>query len=156
MDNAIRRIRSVADYQLGKGVGSRLFPVGVEIVRSKRTGRIRYVTLKGKRLVTLRPTDGRLSLSITAAKRIVEDSSLARCLVTVRDDVSSYIAEGRSVFAKHVVKADHDIRPNDEVIVVDGNNTVLAVGRAVLSGEEMEVFKSGVAAKIRRGCKEDS
>lgn len=156
MVDAVRRIRSVADYQFGKGVGAKLFPVDVEIVRSKRTGRIRYVYLKGKRLATLRPTDGLFSLSITGAKRIVENASSARCLVTVRDDVSKFIGEGRSVFAKHVLEADSDIRPKDEVIVVDESGGVLAVGRAVLSGEEMIAFKTGVAVKVRRGRMEES
>ena len=156
LKDALRRIRSVADYQFGKGVGVKLFPENVEIVRSKRTGRIRYVFLIGRRLATLRPTDGLFSLSIAGAKRIVEDVSSARCLVIVQDDVSKFIAEGGDVFAKHVVKADISIRPKDEVIVVDESNSVLAVGRAVLSGEEMGVFQKGVAVKVRRGCLEES
>ncbi len=154
MENALKRIRSVADYQFGKGVGSKLFPENVEIARSKRTGRIRYVYLNGERLVTLRPTDGLLSLSIIGARRIVGKAPLAKCLVTVRGDVSEFIAEGRSVFAKHVVKADVEIRPKDEVVVVDENGKVLAVGRAVSSGEEMEISMSGIAVRVRRGIGE--
>ncbi|MDH5689660.1 MAG: tRNA-guanine(15) transglycosylase, partial [Candidatus Bathyarchaeota archaeon] len=69
---ALRKIRSVADYQFGKGVGKILFPESVEIVRSKGTGRIRYVYLDGKRLVTLRPTNGLFSLSLEGARRIVD------------------------------------------------------------------------------------
>jgi len=156
LENAFRRIRSVADYQFGKGVGAGLFPENVEIIRSKRTGRIRYVYLNGKRLATLRPTDGLFSLSILGAKRILEDANSAKCLVTVMDDVSEFIAEGGDVFAKHVVKADGGIRPKDEVIVVDERGGVLAVGRAVLSGEEMVTFTRGVAVKVRRGCVEES
>ncbi len=156
LENAFRRIRSVADYQFGKSIGAKLFPENVEIIRSKRTGRIRYVYFDGKRLVTLRPTDGLFSLSIAGAKRIVENASSAKCLVIVMDDVSKFIAEGGDVFAKHVVKADCGIRPKDEVIVVDERGEVLAVGRAVLSGEEMIVFMRGVAVKVRRGCVEES
>lgn len=156
LEDASRRIRGVADYQFGKGIGARLFPENVEIIRSKRTGRIRYVYLDGNRLATLRPTDGLFSLSIAGAKRIVENASSAKCLVTVMDDVSKFIAEGGDVFAKHVVKADGDIRPKNEVIVVDEKGEVLAVGRAVLSGEEMIVFTRGVAVKVRRGCVEES
>ncbi|MGC9346213.1 MAG: PUA domain-containing protein, partial [Candidatus Bathyarchaeales archaeon] len=103
-----------------------------------------------------RPTDGLFSLSIAGAKRIVKNANSARCLVTVRDDVSKFIAEGGDVFAGHVIKADSDIRPKDEVIVVNEGGEVLAVGRAVLSGEEMEAFKKGVAVKVRRGCIEES
>jgi len=156
LEEALRRIKSVADYQFGKDVGAKLFPENVEIIRSKRTGRIRYVYLDGKRLATLRPTDGLFSLSILGAKRIVEQASSARCLVTVRADVSKFIAEGGDVFAKHVVKADGDIRPKDEVIVVDESGEVFAVGRAALSGDEMIAFARGVAVKVRRGCVEES
>ncbi|MGQ9624349.1 MAG: PUA domain-containing protein [Candidatus Bathycorpusculaceae bacterium] len=156
MENPLRRVRSVADYQFGKGVGAKLFPDNVKIEYSKRTGRIRYVYLDGKRLVTMRPTDGLFSLSIAGAKRIVENALNAKCFVIVRRDVSKFIAEGGDVFAAHVVKADDEIRPKDEVIVLDGDGNVLAVGRAVLSGEEMRAFRFGVAVKVRRGCMGES
>jgi len=61
------------------------------------------------------------------------------------------IREGRNVFAKHVVKADPWIRPQDEVIVVNDRRELLAVGRAVLTGSEMTQFKRGIAVKTRRG-----
>lgn len=156
MKDALRRVRSVANYQFGKGIGAKLFPENVEIAYSKRTGRIRYVYLNGERLVTLRPTDGLFSLSIKAAKRIAENAGSAKCFVTVQNNVSKFIVEGGDVFAAHVVKADDEIRSKDEVIVVDEGGKVLAIGRAVLSGGEMRVFKIGVAVKVRRGCKEES
>lgn len=146
----------MADYQFGKGVGAKLFPENVEIAYSKRTGRIRYIYLNGKRLATLRPTDGLFSLSIKGAKRIAENAGSAKCFVTVQNNVSRFIAEGGDVFAVHVVKADYQIRPKDEVIIVDEGGRVLAVGRSVLSSEEIKSFKVGVAVKVRRGCKEDS
>jgi len=156
LEDALRRIRSVADYQFGKGVGAKLFPENVEIAYSKRTGRIRYIYLNGKRLATLRPTDGLFSLSIKGAKRIAENAGSAKCFVTVQNNVSRFIAEGGDVFAVHVVKADYQIRPKDEVIIVDEGGRVLAVGRSVLSSGEIKSFKVGVAVKVRRGCKEDS
>lgn len=146
----------MADYQFGKGTGTRLFPGSVKIVFSKKTGRIRYIYLEGKRLATMRPTDGLFSLSIAGAKRVVEKTRSAKCLVAVRNDVSKYIAEGGDVFAAHVVKADDDIRSRDEVIVLDEDGKILAVGRAVLSGEEMKAFKRGVAVKVRRGHTKES
>lgn len=156
MDEALKRIRAVADYQFGKGAGEELFPDRVKILFSKRTGRIRYVYLDGKRLVTMRPTDGFFSLSLYGAKRIVEHVARAACCVVVRDDVSRFIAEGGDVFAVHVVNADTEVRAKDEVIVLDSARSVLAVGRAVLSGEEMMAFKRGVAIKVRRGSEDES
>ena len=154
MDDALRRVRSVADYQFGKGVGEGLFPDGVEILFSKATGRIRYVNLNGERLATLRPTDGLLSLSVAAARFVVERLGFARCLVTVRSDVSEFVVDGGDVFAAHVVKVDDGVRSRGEVIVVDESGRVVAVGRALLSGVEMYAFKTGVAVKVRHGCAE--
>ncbi|MCD6446031.1 pseudouridine synthase [Candidatus Bathyarchaeota archaeon] len=153
MKEDLKRIRSIANYQFGKGVGLKLFPENVKIEYSKRTGRIRYVYLNGERLVTLRPTDGLFSLSVAGAKRIVK---IAKCVVRVQNDVAEFVAEGKDVFVKHVVWADENIRPKDEVIVVNERGDVLAVGRALLSGEEMKTFRNGVAVKVRRGCMEES
>ena len=156
MKSSLRRIRSIADYQFGKGMGAKLFPEKVEITHSKATGRIRYVYLNDKRLATLRPTDGLFSLSITAARIVAENRDLANCFVAVQQNISAFIASGRDVFAAHVVKADDAIHSKDEVVVIDENNQVLAVGRAILSGSEMITFRKGVAVKIRRGCAKES
>jgi len=40
--------------------------------------------------------------------------------------------------------------------VVDEDNRVLAVGRALLSSMEMKAFKTGVAVKVRHGCTKES
>ncbi len=153
MEDSLGRVRSVADYQFGKGVGDKLFPENVEILYSPRTGRIRYVNLNGERLATMRPTDGLLSLSIKAACFMAENLSFAQCFVTVQNDVSKYIAAGGDVFAVHVVNTS-EVRAKDEVIVVDEEKHVLAVGRAMLSSSEMKAFKTGVAVKVRHGSKE--
>jgi len=151
LENSLRRIRSVADYQFGKGTGLMLFPDAVNIVFSRSTGRIRYVYLEGKRLATFRPTDGFFSLSLEGAKRVAKSGCDAKCFVAVRSDVSEFIAKGGDVFALHVLEADDEIRAKDEVIVLDEDKNILAVGRAVLSGEEMKAFKRGVAVKVRHG-----
>lgn len=155
MEDPLKKIRGIADYQFGKGVGVKLFPPGVDVAYS-RTGRIRYVYLNGKRLATLRPTDGLFSLSIEGAKRIAENASYAKCFVTVKGEVSKFIAEGSDVFSAHITRVDDEIRPKDEVIVISEDGRVLAVGRAVLSGKEMRAFKTGVAVKVRRGSLEES
>ncbi len=154
--NALQKIRSIADYQFERGVGQKLFPHNVEIIRSKRTGRIRHVYHGKQLLATLRPTDGLFSLTVAGAKRIMELVKPRRLWVRVQEEAVPFVAEGRSVFAKHVVAADNEIRPQEEVIVVDGNDKVLAVGRARLTGEEMKAFERGVAVRVRRGASEES
>ena len=151
VENVLGKVRAIADYQFGKGVGEKLFPENITVQLSPRTGRIRYINLDGERLATLRPTDGLLSLSIKAAKFMAENIPFAHCFVTIKSDVAAYIAKGGDVFAVHVVKVDEDIRAKDEVIVLDEADNVLAVGRALLSSAEITAFKTGVAVKVRHG-----
>ena len=154
MENNLAKVRSIADYQFGKGVGTMLFPDNIEIQYSPRTGRIRFINLNGERLATLRPTDGVLSLSIKAAVFMAEKTPFAKCFVTVQNEVSKFIAAGGDVFAVHVVKVAEEVGAKDEVIALDEDGKVLAVGRTMLSSEEMKAFKTGVAVKVRHGSKE--
>ena len=151
----LQKIRSIADYQCGKGVGEALFPDNVKILFSRRTGKIRHVYLGRELLATLRPTDGMFSLTVAAAKRIMSGVKHPRLWVKVQSEVAPFIARGKSVFAKHVVDADPEIRPQEEVIVTDEDGKVLAVGRAVLTGKEMRAFRHGVAVRVRRGAAEE-
>jgi uncharacterized protein with predicted RNA binding PUA domain len=151
MEKQLDKTRSIADYQFGKNIGKKLFPENVTFEFSKRTGRIRFINLNGERLATLRPTDGLFSLSLKAAKYIVENIPEAKGLITLKNDVSQYIAAGGDVFAVHVVKVDDEIRTKDEVIIVDENRQLLAVGRTNLSAVEIRAFKTGVAVKVRHG-----
>jgi len=154
MENPKHRVRCIADYQFGRGVGAKLFPDSIKIQLSPRTGRIRYINLGGERLATLRPTDGLLSLSIKAAQTLAERVPEAKCFVTVKNDVAQYIARGGDVFAVHVVSVDDEVHAKDEVVAVDENRQVLAVGRTQLSSTEIRAFKTGVAVKTRHGANE--
>jgi len=154
--DALQKIRSVADYQFGRDAGAKLFPDTVRIVYSKNTGKIRHIHLKEELLATLRPTTGLLILTVVGAKRLVREVNPLRCWVKVNDDAEPFVKKGRSAFAKHVIDADQEIRPNEEVVVINRTNTVLAVGRAMLSGEEMTQFSRGIAVRVRRGVAEKS
>jgi predicted RNA-binding protein (TIGR00451 family) len=152
---ALQKIRSIANYQFGKGTGEKLFPDEVKIVHSRRTGKIRHVYLGEKILATLRPTNGLFSLTITGAKRIVEGVKTERLWVKIGAEAHPFVIRGKSVFAKHVIDADEEIRPQEEVIVISEASEVLAVGRALLTGKEMKAFERGVAVRVRRGAAEE-
>jgi len=154
-DEVLQKIRGIADYQLGRGVGRVLFPDAVKVSFSKTTGRIRHIYLGSERLATLRPKDGMFSLTIAGAKRIRDGVKPLRLWVIVQKDAAPFVAKGRSLFAKHVVDADDEIRPKEEVIVLDEDSEVLAVGKAVLTGAEMKAFRRGVAVSVRRGVAEE-
>jgi 7-cyano-7-deazaguanine tRNA-ribosyltransferase len=152
----LQKIWSIADYQFGRGVGKLLFSSDVRIVCSKRTKKIRHIYLGQELLATLRPTTGLFVLTVEGAKRLIHKVESLRQWVRVQEDVEPFIAKGRTVFAKHIVDADSEIRPMEEVIVLNIENEVLAVGRALLSGKEMKAFGRGVAVRVRRGVAEKS
>jgi len=148
----LARIRSIANYQFGEGCGEVIFPDNVTISYSKNTGRIRHIYLGNILLATLKPTNGLFSITLEGGARLLECPSF-KSIVKVKDEVAEFIMKGRSLFAKHVLEADGGIRPGEEVVVVDSNREIVGVGKAILNGIEMLVFKRGVAVKIRKGGK---
>ncbi|MBS7624133.1 pseudouridine synthase [Candidatus Bathyarchaeota archaeon] len=150
----LERIRKIADYQFGRGIGENLFPDDVEIIFSKRTGRIRHIYLNSVLLATLNPVTGLFSLTIEGARRVFSSMSAKRLWVKISSDAVQFVERGGDVFAKHVIDSDDEIRPGEEVIIISDCGEIVAVGRAVLSGTEMRAFKRGVAVKVRRGRSE--
>jgi len=149
-DSMRAQVQVIADFQFGRGAGAALFPEDCEFVLS-RTGRIRQVTLGGKRLVTVRAMDGKFTLGIDGALRLIAGLPPPAYRVGVLDEVGEFIRQGKNTFAKHVITADPDIRAGDEVMVVTNDDDLLATGSAVLSGREMLLFNYGVAVKVRQG-----
>jgi uncharacterized protein with predicted RNA binding PUA domain len=146
----LARVRVIADYQFGARAGEELFPDGCRFILS-RTGRVRQVLLGEARLATLRARDGRLTLSFAGAGRLRKAIPPPGYRVSMDPSVSGFIAGGKTAFARHVVSADPGIRAGDEVLLVAGDDELLATGMALLSGAEMLSFKYGPAVKVRQG-----
>ena len=149
-DSSLKRIRTIADFQFGAGAGAAVFPDECAFQFST-TGRIRQVRLGKERLATVRASDGRLTLGIEGAKRLIAAIPAPGYRVVIREDVAEFVAQGKNAFAKHVVAADEGIRAGDEVLVVTGDDVLLATGAALLSGREILAFNYGVAVKVRQG-----
>jgi 7-cyano-7-deazaguanine tRNA-ribosyltransferase len=141
------KLMAIADYQFGKDAGNILFEGDIE-VEWARTGRIRRVYSGDALLATLRASDGSLILTIKGAKRLLR-LEYPKNRVVVSKEISKFIREGKSIFAKFVIDCDKEIRPSQEVIVVDSEDDLLATGRAILNGEEMLAFGRGIAVKTR-------
>jgi predicted RNA-binding protein (TIGR00451 family) len=150
MKEDLFKLRAIADYQFGFGAGSVLFPDGIRIEYSKNTNRPRHIFLNDTLLANYRPTDAMLTITIAGAERLNRLSGF-RSYVVVLDDVKEFILQGKNLFAKHVTAVGSEIRPDDEVIVRNKCGEVIAVGKAVLTSEEMKNFKKGMAVNVRRG-----
>ena len=154
-NSSLRRVQTIADYQFGRGVGIGLFPEDCTYIFSI-TGRIRQILFGGVRLATVRASDGRLTLGIEGAKRLRTILPAPGYRVVIRDDVAEFVAQGKNAFAKHVVAADPAIRAGDDVLVVAGNDRLIACGSAVVSGTEMLAFNYGVAVRVRQGSEKNA
>jgi conserved protein with predicted RNA binding PUA domain len=154
-NSSLRRVQVIADYQFGGGTGPSLFPEGCTFIHST-TGRIRQVLYEGTRLATVRASDGRLTLGIEGAKRLQAVLPAPGYRVVIRDDVAAFVAQGKNAFAKHVIAADPGIRAGDDVMVVAGDDRLIACGGASVSGPEMLAFNYGVAVKVRQGSEKDA
>ncbi len=120
------RARGIANYQFNAPIGQKLFPDSCIVELSKSSGRIRHILYDSKMLATIRASDGRLVLTIWGAQRLHQILSFPKFRVVVHKEIASFIAEGRSVFAKHVLNVDLQLRAGDEVLIVDEKDKLLA------------------------------
>jgi len=152
MSDDIDELRHVADYQFGAGAGDGLFATPTELsVTRTSSGRPRQIHGPDGRIGTYEP-DGRLRLGLAGGRRLQERLDPPAYRVVVGDESEPYVREGRNVFAKFVTSADEAIRPRDEVLVEHVDGSLLAVGRAELSGRGMLDFLTGMAVKVRDGA----
>ncbi len=147
----VKRLILLFNYQYRTNKGEEYFNIPLSVRRSGRTGRIRYIYSDKVLIATLKPTDGHLILSLKGAERFLKIIPKPSSRVIVESAVESFIREGRNVYAKHVKSCDREIRPLDEVLVVNDEDELLAIGRARLNGDEMKFFKYGVAVDVRKG-----
>ena len=157
MDNTLilglRQAKAISDYQFGKGITNLLFKNinSIRIERSSATQKTRYIFLENNLILTLRPTNGFFTLSIHSARIIINNFRAPKLRVVVLNEISEFIKKGRNVFCKHVVDIDENLRPFDEVIVVNQDDELLAIGRLKLPKMYVKSFSSGIAVNVRKG-----
>jgi len=153
MNRDLEKLRAIADYQFGYGAGAALFPDESKVEYSKNTGRPRHIFLGNDLLANYRPNDALFTITIAGAKRIIEAVEDFDQHVVVVDDIIEFIEQGKNLFSKHVKEVGANIKPGQEAIILDSEGKVAAVGKVILTRDEMLKFKTGVAIKTRRGRK---
>jgi conserved protein with predicted RNA binding PUA domain len=146
----IQKLENTLDALFGNGV-SKYLPKDIEITFSRKTGRIRTVSHKGKLLCTLR-IDGGLAISTYFAQILLKSKSFKENCIQINQNAAPFVMEGRSVFCKHVIKCGKNVKIYGDTPVLF-KNKVIAVGRAVLSNEMISDFNRGVAVKVRDSLK---
>jgi uncharacterized protein with predicted RNA binding PUA domain len=148
---SIGTLRTIGDYQFGATAGSALFPPDEDLqIERSRSGRPRQVIADGGRIVTY-TTAGRFTLGTEGGRRLKPALVPPAYRVVVGDESEPFVRDGKNAFAKFVLEVDSEVRRGDEVMVVDGDDRLLGVGRAELGAEAMLDFETGMAVKVREG-----
>ena len=144
------KLQQSLDALFGTG-SSKYLPKDIDVILSRKTGRIRTVSHKGKILCTLR-INGSLAISIDFAQTLLQSKTFRENCIEINKDAAPFVMEGRSVFCKHVVWCGKNVRiAADTPILFE--NKIIAVGKAILSSEMISDFKRGVAIKVRDSLK---
>jgi len=146
----IVKLQHSLDALFGNGT-SKLLPKDIEMTFSRKTGRIRTVSHKGKFLCTLR-IDGSLAISIHFAQMLLKNKKFKENCIEINSDAAPFVEQGRSVFCKHVVSCGKNVQISADTPVLF-KNKVIAVGRALLASDMISDFDRGVAIKIRDSLK---
>jgi uncharacterized protein with predicted RNA binding PUA domain len=144
------KLKHTLDALFGNGV-SKYLPKKIEIVFSRKTGRIKTVSEKGKLLCTLR-INGGLAISPYFAQILLKNKKFKENCLEVNQDAAPFVQDGKSVFCKHVVWCGKNIRIASDTPVLY-KNKVIAVGKAVLSSEMISDFNRGMAVRVRDSLK---
>lgn len=145
------KIKYIADYQFGEGAGDALFKNDLKIVKSRKTGKIRHVYEGDTLIATLRATDSVFVLDKEGARRLHSHVEYPKNRVVVNSDAEPFAREGKSIFAKFVIDCDINIRSNEEVLIVNEEDELIAFGKSILCGHEIMDFNTGQAVKTRKG-----
>ncbi|MFX1302809.1 MAG: PUA domain-containing protein [Promethearchaeota archaeon] len=149
----LRQIKAISDYQFGKEITDILFDdiEQIHFERSPNTHKIRYIYYKNNLLLTLRPTNGFFTLTLYSAQKLINKISPPKLRIIVLNDISEFIKKGRNVFCKHVTDIDEDLRPLDEVIIVNQNDELLGIGKLKIPVSYVKSFSYGIAVNVRKG-----
>ena len=144
------KLQQSLDALFGTG-SSKYLPKDIDIILSRKTGRIRTVSHKGKLLCTLR-INGSLAISIDFAQTLLQNKIFRENCIEINSDAAPFVMEGKSVFCKHVLWCGKNIHVGSDTPILF-KNQVIAVGKAILSSKMISDFNRGVAIKIRDSLK---
>ncbi|UCE81572.1 MAG: tRNA guanosine(15) transglycosylase TgtA [Methanobacteriota archaeon] len=150
VDMDLLRTRAVLDIQFGKGAADVLDGRKVEFVKSRKTGKIRNVLVDGRHAFSMRARDGRFTLKMDGAEMLMKALPPPAMRVMIEDEPAEFAARGANVFAKFVIDCAPEIRPGDDVMIVNTKGELVAAGRSLMNREEMLAFNRGIAVRVKQ------
>ncbi len=152
--NDFYKLSQIIDYQFGSNISKILLGDisnihKLRVYKSPNTLRIREVYFNDKPIFTVRAEDFKILLRIYGAYLLWKNIEKPYYRAVIINDVAEYIANGGNVFSRHILQIDENRRCGDEVLVVDEEDNLLAVGTLKLSPEEILFFTRGEAVRVR-------
>lgn len=138
-----RQVGALLRWQYGRPVAEAIAPAW-RGVRSRRTGRLRSFSQDGRPGFVV-GDDGLPRPTFFGAEALHRVMAPGRARVVVRSEAAEFARQGRSVFSRFVVSADPALVPGSSALVVDPDDSLLAVGRLLLAPHEMGRLKRGIA-----------
>ena len=74
------------------------------------------------------------------------------CVIPV-DEAVPLVTKDALFFCKHVKWCGSNVKVGSDVVLIDDNGKILAVGRARIASHMMKGFDIGVAVRVRQGIK---
>ena len=138
-EKVLNELRSIAIYQFG--------PKAKDFIPDNVKAKGRYhkkIIVDGTQIALLNKDHGLYRLNLAGGEIL---KNLGINIVNI-----DFNLETNTVFSPGINKADHNIIPNDEVVVVK-DDAVVGVGKAILTGREMEQCSNGIGVKIKHRLK---
>ncbi|TFG26140.1 hypothetical protein EU528_14925 [Candidatus Thorarchaeota archaeon] len=139
-------LRATADFQFGSGAGKLLVPENAKL--GGKPYRQIVCRIDKDQICSFIADTGSISLTLSGGRLLAPLNQY-----WVRLDVSQ--VKGGSIFAVGITEADPQIRPGDEVIIINNDDKVIAVGKSEMSGREMCELNRGRAVSLRHKLEEE-
>lgn len=144
--------RAILNYQLRVSIADVILPDDLLVGVSKNTGRVRALIdpENGEVLATVVAQTHTLNIRLSLARKLHKLVPPPRLRLVVVNEIVPDLLEARSsVFSKHVLSVDEELRAGDEALVVSEDDELLCVGKLLLSPDEILQLLTGPALKIR-------
>ena len=147
----LERVKTILDYQFGKGNGKILTDGETELVVSRKTKRLRNLLLDGEHVASLSHRRGMFILQKKGAELIHRASKSPQFRVIVDSETAEFNRKGKSVFCKFIEDIDPRLKCMDECIVVTPNDDLIAFGKLIIAPKELVLGQQGMAVRVRSG-----
>lgn len=139
-NHKIHDLRSIARYQFNTKKADKLIPEDTHT-----HGRFNTRIMSNKeQLATLHFETGLYTLNLPAGK-ILKEEKINRVFI-------NFDLKTSTLFTPGIEKADKNIIPNDEVVIIK-DDVVIGVGKSMMNGEELVKADKGIGVKIRHQIK---